>query len=141
KLAAALHNLGAVLTRVGRYEEALPILVQARDIATAQTGPRSPLTVTLMVALAELQALRGEAATGLGLADTAIAIASADYAANKNLLGAAYRARAQAQRAAGHMAAARADVAQAGALFAQTGRSGAAYARQLEPLRAAVAEP
>ncbi len=141
KLAAALNNLGAVLTRMGQYDEALPLLTEARHIATTQTGPRSPLTVTLMATLAELHALRGEPAAGAPLADAAVTVAQSDYAANKNLLATTYRARAQVHHAAGRRLQARADLAQASALYAQTGRSGAAYARLLEPLRQALAEP
>ncbi len=140
KLAAALNNLGVVQTRLGQRDEALAALQEAQRIALAQTGPRSPLTVTVMVSLAELHALRGDAVAGGRLADAAHDIARADYASNRNLLASTHRARAQVQLAHGDRDAARAELAEAERLFATTGASGQAYIRLMAGLRKALAD-
>lgn len=141
KLAAALNNLGVVLTRLGRHAEALSPLEEARRLGVAQSGERSPLAVATLVSLAELQALLGHFAAAAPLAEAPLEIARSDYAANKTLLATAYRARAQVRLAAGRNADARADLGQAIALFASTGRSGEAYIRLMAPLREALDAP
>jgi len=135
KLAASLNNVGVTLTRLGRYDEALPCIEDALRIAIAQNGERSPLSVTVRVSLAELYARLGRVPEAEPLAEAAVAIATADYAANKTMVATAYRARAGVRFAAGNEAEARGDVEQATALFHAAGRAGEGYLRLMEPLR------
>ncbi len=141
KLAASLNNLGVVLTRLDRFDEALPNLQEALRIAFAQNGQRSPLSVTTRVSLAELYARLGRTAEAAPLAEAAVEIAQASYAANTTLLGTTYRARAQVRLAEHRQAEARADLDRATALFAAGGRSGEAYIRLMQPLRRALDAP
>jgi tetratricopeptide (TPR) repeat protein len=138
KLAASLNNVGVALSRLGRHDEALPILEEALRVAVSQNGERSPLAVTARVSLAELYARIGRTADASLLADTAVGIARTDYAANRILLATTYRARAQAHLAGERRADARADLARATALFAAAGKSGEAYIRLMAPLRQAL---
>ena len=138
KLAASLNNLGVVLTRLDRLDEALPSLQEALRIALAQNGERSPLSVTARVSLAELYARLGRAAEATTLAEAALQIAQTNYAANRIMLGTTYRARAQARLADHRPTEGRADLEQASTLFAAAGRSGEAYIRLMQPLRRAL---
>ncbi|HSX59207.1 MAG TPA: tetratricopeptide repeat protein [Tahibacter sp.] len=138
KLAASLNNVGVALSRLGRLDEALPILEEALRLAMSQNGERSPLAVTARVSLAELHARIGRTADASLLAETAVGIAQTDYATNRILLATAYRARALAHLTAERRTDARADLARATALFAAAGRSGEAYIRLMSPLRQAL---
>lgn len=64
-----------------------------------------------------------------------------DYAANKTMVAAAYRARASVRLAAGRKAEARSDVEQATALFRAAGKAGEGYLRLMEPLRQQIETP
>jgi len=135
KLAASLNNVGVTLTRLDRYDEALPCVEEALRIAIAQNGERSPLSVTVRVSLAELHAHLGHVADAEPLAQAALDIAQADYAANKAMVATAYRARAYVRLAQGRKAEARADLERATALFRAVGKAGAAYIALMAPLR------
>lgn len=141
KLAALLNNVGVTLTRLGRYDEALPCIEDALRIAIAQNGERSPLSVTVRVSLAELYAHLERVREAEPLAEAALAIATTDYAANKTMVAAAYRARASVRLAAGRKAEARSDVEQATALFRAAGKAGEGYLRLMEPLRQQIETP
>jgi len=135
KLAASLNNLGVTLTRLDRYDEALPYVEEALRIAIGQNGERSPLSVTVRVSLSELYARLGRADDAEPLARAAVEIAQADYASNKTMVATTYRARAYVRWAEGRKPEARADLEQATALFRAGGKSGAAYIALMAPLR------
>ena len=111
---------------------------EALRLAVSQGGERSPLAVTVRVSLSEVYAHIGRTADASSLAERAVEIAQADYAANRVMLATTHRARAQARLASGRIDEARADLAQATALFAASGRSGQAYIRLMAPLRDAL---
>lgn len=141
KLAALLNNLGVVLTRLDRHDEALPNLEEALRIAIAQSGERSPLAVTARVSLAELYARLDRRDEAAALAQAAVDIAQKDYAGNKILLATTYRARAQVRLSEQRRTDARSDLAQATALFQSAGKGGEAYIALMAPLREKLAEP
>ncbi len=59
-LAAMQANLGRVIVRARRPDEALPLLVDALAMSREFTGDQSPLTVALLQSLTEAHLLRGE---------------------------------------------------------------------------------
>ena len=68
-LAAMQANLGKVMVRARRPDEAMPLLVDSLEMSREFTGEQSPLTVALLQSLTEAHLLRGE----LALADTHLA--------------------------------------------------------------------
>jgi len=135
KLAAALNNLGIALSRLNRYDEALPVLEDALRISVEQNGERSPLTIITRVSMAELYARSGRTGDAEPLVQAAVAITDADYASNKALLAMTRRARATLNLAKGRNAEALADIEQASALYRATGKSGEVHVRLLESMR------
>ncbi|MCX7033153.1 MAG: protein kinase, partial [Arenimonas sp.] len=59
-LAAMEANLGKVMLRARRPDEALPLLVDSLAMSREFTGDQSPLTVALLQSLTEAHLLRGE---------------------------------------------------------------------------------
>ena len=59
-LAAMQANLGKVIVRARRPDEALPLLVDSLAMSREFTGDQSPLTVAILQSLTEVHLLRGE---------------------------------------------------------------------------------
>ncbi|PZO09211.1 MAG: hypothetical protein DCF27_06215 [Lysobacteraceae bacterium] len=59
-LAAMQANLGKVIVRARRPDEALPLLVDSLAMSREFTGEQSPLTVAILQSLTEAHLLRGE---------------------------------------------------------------------------------
>ncbi len=138
KLAAALHNVGVTLTRMQRPAEALAPLEEASRVAREQTGERSPVTLTISIALAEALALRGDVERAAPLLARATEIVEADYPQNAYLFAVAHRARAQLHWAQGEVPAGRVELEQATERFRGMGRRGEAFIRLMAPLREAL---
>lgn len=140
KLATALNNLGLVLLRTGQSQAAIPELREALRIARRSDGERARQTVALHAALAEALAVSGRPADAAPLAETAVAIATQDFARDAALLGSTYRVRARVRLGEGQLDEARDDLAAARERFRSMGKAGEPFLQRLQPLEQELGE-
>jgi len=75
-LAALQQNLGRLLVRSGRAADAKPMLEDSLAMAREFTGPKSALTVTIMLSVAEVQVVTADAEAEKSLQEALEAVAS-----------------------------------------------------------------
>ena len=75
-LAALQQNLGRLLVRSGRAAEAKPLLEDALAMAREFTGPKSAMTVTIMLSVAEVRVVLHDVAAESSLQEALRAISS-----------------------------------------------------------------
>jgi eukaryotic-like serine/threonine-protein kinase len=75
-LAALQQNLGRLMVRSGRAAEALPFLEEALAMSREFTGPKSPMTLTIMLSVAEARVAMSERTAEKSLQEALNAIAA-----------------------------------------------------------------
>lgn len=134
-LAADLLQVGRSLLGLGHIQQALPVLIEAQDMARRYAGAMSPITTMIGLSL-------GEAYGRLGQTDAARTEFAAIQPALKSLgpsnilYGAYLRARVQLDEAEHDMPKARADLDAAEKIFVALGPAAAPYAKSIKVLRA-----
>ncbi len=75
-LAALQQNLGRLMVRSGRAAQARPLLEEALVLAREFTGPKSPMTLTIMLSVAEAKVASSDAGASASLREALDAIAT-----------------------------------------------------------------
>jgi serine/threonine protein kinase len=136
ELASALRNLGQILMKGQRNDEAVEPLQEALRIGIERQTRNGRDPFLSRLALVEAMAAAGQADAAAALADDAVTIAAAAFPGNSKFAGAAYRARATVEIALGRNASARADLDAATAAIRQVGHCCKSFLDDVERLRA-----
>lgn len=122
------------LETVQEIADAIPLLEEGYDMAREFTGETGRLTVMIRNALAETYLRDGRVAEAEPLAEEGLRIALAHHGDTSMATGMAWRARGRLRIAQRRDAEARADLAEARAVFERMGQGGEAYLPSLDPL-------
>lgn len=144
-LAAMQANLGKVILRGKRADEALPLLEDALAMSRQYTGEQSPLTVAVLQSLAEAQIQRGQLDLAAARLDEARNAARAHSGEEHVLYAICDGLEARLRLARGDLAGARAQAEVMAAKIAALGPAGSPYQPEVQRLRgeleAAAASP
>lgn len=135
-LAALLNNLGKLNLRLGRPAEALPLLVEALELARRYAGEDSLNALAAQAGLGEAQVATGDTATARSTLDDMEARVAAHFPAGHPLVAIAHLAQARRLAAIADRAAARERLDRAAAVLDAAGPAGAIYQPQVAALRA-----
>ncbi|WP_146907732.1 serine/threonine-protein kinase [Arenimonas daejeonensis] len=135
-LAAMQANLGKIILRGGRADEALPLLEDALAMSRQYTGEQSPLTVAVLQSLAETRLQRGELDLAAARLDEARAAARAHSGEDQVLYALCDGLEARLRLARGDAGGANAMADVMAAKLAALGPAGAPYQPELQRLRA-----
>ena len=133
------NNLGLVLLRQGRRDEAIALFEEGLTMAVSRGGETSRYALPVRGNLAEAYVNAGRIAEAQPLAETAVRIATSTYGEDSPFTAAALRAHAAVRIAQGRAEEARTDLARAEAAFARLGKGGELQRATLVPLRARLA--
>lgn len=136
ELAEAMNNLGVVLTRQDKAEQAIPILEEALHIAIEKAGVDGQTAFAPRRNLADAYIAVGRIAEAEPLAEKSVVIGRDKLGAGSIFAGAAYSTLARVRLAQGRTREARVALDQATSIFVALGEAGAAYLKNLDALRA-----
>ena len=135
-LAALQHNLGRLRVRSGRAAEALPLLDDALAMAREFGGERSPLTLTVMLSVAEVRIATGDGAGAETALQAALAAIAAQFDAGHVLYARGEQLLARLRLDQGRRAEAARSIDAAERKLQALGPAGAAYLPEIATLRA-----
>jgi non-specific serine/threonine protein kinase/serine/threonine-protein kinase len=133
-LAALQQNLGRLMVRSGRAAEALPLLEEALELAREFTGPRSPITLTVMLSVAEARVMSADARAAASLREAMAAIA-AQLGEDHVLYARAEQVLARLQLREGRRAQAKVTIDRSERRLVALGKAGAPHLAEIQKLR------
>jgi non-specific serine/threonine protein kinase/serine/threonine-protein kinase len=140
-LAALQHNLGRLRVRSGRAADALPLLDDALAMAREFGGERSPLTLTVMLSVAEVRIATGDRDGAEAALQAALAAIAAQFDDRQVLHARGEQLLARLRLDQGRRADAARAIDSAEGKLKALGPAGMAYLPEIAALRARLAAP
>lgn len=138
-LAALQQNLGRVMVRTGRAREALPLLEDSLAMAREFTGPKSGMTVTITLSVAEAQVALGTADAESSLQSALKSIASL-YDEKHVLYARGEQVLARLRLSQGRLAEAKSAMDSSERKLTALGKTGAPFLAEIQVLRQRLAD-
>jgi len=135
ELATNMNNLAVVLMREKHFDEVIPLLEEALQIAIAHGGDNGAAAFGPRRNLSDAYVGVGRIADAAPLAEAAVSVGREQFGATSVYAAAAYASRARVRLAQGNKAGAKADLDAATAIFTAMGEGGAVHLANLASLR------